>query len=150
MHVHVDKDSLVFFVNARTGKGSQLATNPQAALCFFWRALAQQVIVDGGVVPLTEAQASLFWQQRPRATALGARASQPEAGDADKTALDARVKDQRSRADFARIKQPAHWVGYRLQPDRIVFWETGWERMRLRHAAERRPDGEWWAGDRQP
>jgi len=33
-HVHVDKDSVAFFVNARTGKGSQLATNPQAALCF--------------------------------------------------------------------------------------------------------------------
>lgn len=91
---------------------------------FFWRALAQQVIVDGGVVPLTAAQASVFWQQRSRAAALGARASQPEAEDADKSVLDARVKDQRRRADFARIKQPAHWVGYRLQPDRIVFWEA--------------------------
>ena len=63
---------------------------------------------------------------------------------------DARVKDERIRADFTHVKRPAHWIDYRLQPDRIVLWETGWERMRPRHAAVRQSDSQWGIGDCQP
>lgn len=150
VYVHLDADSVVFFVNSRAGKGQQLQWNPQAALCFFWRQIAQQVVVEGDVERLDAADSDPFWQQRPRASALGARASQSHAPDADKSALDARLRREKSDSDFAPVERPAHWLGYRLRPDRLVFWDTGWQRMRLRRSVERQIDGTWHSSARQP
>lgn len=150
VYIHFDADSAVFFVNARAGKGQHLQWNPQAALCFFWRQIAHQVVVEGAVEPLDEPDAEHFWQQRPRASTLGARASQSHAPEADKAALDERLRREKSHSDFAPVERPEHWIGYRLRPDRRVFWDTGWQRMRLRRSIERQIDGAWQVSARQP
>src|SRR5580704_12392688 len=45
----VDERGFCFFTNAESEKGSQLAENPRAALCFHWKTLRRQVRVAGSV-----------------------------------------------------------------------------------------------------
>ena len=42
-----DQQGFVFYTNSESQKGTQLAVNPQAALCFYWKSLQRQVRVEG-------------------------------------------------------------------------------------------------------
>ncbi|HEX9584613.1 MAG TPA: pyridoxamine 5'-phosphate oxidase family protein, partial [Gammaproteobacteria bacterium] len=43
----VDERGFVFYTNLESRKGRELAGNPNAALCFFWEPLMEQVRVEG-------------------------------------------------------------------------------------------------------
>lgn len=143
IYVHIDGSSIVFFVNAASGKGRQLEWNAAAALCFFWRHLGEQVTLDGQVELLGDEEADALWQKRTRESALAARASRQEAREGDEASLKARYQDEKQRYDFSPVERPEGWIGYRLLPERVEFWETGWDRMRMRTVYERQLHGEW-------
>ncbi|MDA3920161.1 MAG: pyridoxal 5'-phosphate synthase [Salinisphaera sp.] len=143
IYVHVDDEDIVFFVNAASGKGRQLEWNAAAALCFFWRHLAQQVTLDGRVEILDDEKADALWQKRTRESALAARASRQDARQGDKVTLSTRYRTEKERYDFSPVERPEEWIAYRLLPERIEFWETGWHRMRMRTLYERQFDGQW-------
>ena len=44
-----DERGFCFFTNAESRKGTELETNPRAALCFHWKTLGRQVRVEGRV-----------------------------------------------------------------------------------------------------
>ena len=52
-----DKDGFVFYSNAESAKGKQLASNAVAALCLHWKSLRRQIRVRGQVVPVSPQQA---------------------------------------------------------------------------------------------
>lgn len=56
--VTIDDRGAVFFTDMRSGNGQQLNDNPQAALCFYWPELHQQIVVEGSVARREEAQAN--------------------------------------------------------------------------------------------
>ncbi|WP_435104437.1 pyridoxamine 5'-phosphate oxidase [Arhodomonas sp. AD133] len=134
----VDDTGLVFFTHDCSRKARQLAENPRAAACFYWPALGQQVQVEGVTEPVDDATADDAWAGRSRESQLAAWASrQSRPLDSDE-ALTARVADYRKRFDFQRqIPRPAHWCGYRLVPERIEFWSSGWRYLHVRERYER-------------
>src|SRR5215470_16780379 len=71
----VDRRGFVFFTDARSRKGTELASNPRAALAFHWSALGKQVRVEGAVQPVSEAETDLYWRSRPRGSRLSAATS---------------------------------------------------------------------------
>lgn len=150
IYVHLVTDGLAFFINEKSGKGQQLIWNPQAAFCFFWRRLQQQVTLEGAVERMNDDEADEVWAMRPRESRLASRASQQQALEGDKEGLDARLHEERQRFSFAQVARPEHWVGYRMTPDRIEFWDTGWHRMRVRHLIERGVDGRWEIHNQEP
>lgn len=143
IYVHVETDEITFFVNSASGKGRQLQWNTAASLCFFWRELSRQVILDGGVEQLDDERADTLWQHRTRESALVARSSKQHEREGDPAGLAERHREQKQRYNFARVERPEHWIGYRLHPERIEFWETGWGRMRMRYSYERQLGGRW-------
>ncbi|MES1926183.1 pyridoxamine 5'-phosphate oxidase [Salinisphaera sp. T31B1] len=143
-------DTLGLFVNSRTGKGRQLEWNPHAGLCFFWRSLQTQVVIDGTVELLDEASADHLWSRRSRECSLVASASHPERVTAGSVTLPERISQRRHRYDFQPVPRPLYWVAYRLIPIRMEFWATGWQRARLRRLFERAPDGGWQHVLREP
>jgi pyridoxamine 5'-phosphate oxidase len=147
--VHIDEDTIVFFVNTGSGKGHQLRGNPQAALCFFWRKLGKQVVIEGAVEELVDDEAQFFWQQRPREAALAARISS-QGQVSGESRLKDRLHAEKQRYNFVRVERPLNWIGYRLRPERLVFWDTGWQRMRLRTSIQRLADGTWEVFDLKP
>lgn len=150
VYVHVQNGEIAFFVNSKSGKGRQLEWNPQAALCFFWRYLQAQVTLDGTIEELDAETADTLWQTRSRESRLAAHASQQQAHEGDKGALDARLQEEKQRFGFSKASRPAHWIGYRLRPERIEFWDSGWHRMRMRDLFEQALDGEWHRVSQEP
>ena len=39
------------------------------------------------------------------------------------------------------IPRPTHWFGYRVIPERIEFWKSGWHRLHERVLYEKDPEG---------
>lgn len=118
----VDPRGFVFYTNTLSRKGRQLAANPRAALVFFWAALAEQVLVEGGVEPVSAEEADAYFRSRPRLSQVGAWASeQSQPLDARET-LAHRVAEIDRRYGDDQVPRPPHWSGYRIRPDLIEFW----------------------------
>ncbi len=134
----VDDAGLLFFTHDCSRKARQLAENPRAAACFYWPASGQQVQVEGVTEPVDDATADEAWAGRSRESQLAAWASRQSRPLESDEALTARVADYRKRFDFQRqIPRPPHWCGYRLVPERMEFWSSGWRNLNVRVCYER-------------
>ena len=119
----VDLRGFTVFTNHGSRKARQLAANPWASLTFTWAPLARQVLVDGAVERVTDAEADEYFATRPRSSQLGAWASEQSTVLADRAALDARYADAEERFAGRPVERPPFWGGYRVLPDRIEFWQ---------------------------
>lgn len=117
-----DRRGFVFFTDARSRKGHELALNARAALAFYWHATGRSVRVEGRVEPVSAAEADAYWRTRPRVSRLAAAASHQSAVLAKRGALLARwrrlAREHRGRA----VPRPARWTGFRLVPHALEFW----------------------------
>lgn len=137
-----DERGFVFYTNCLSRKGDQLRRNPSAALAFYWDATGKQVRCEGRVETLSAAAADAYWISRPRASQLASMASQQSLPLATRAALVARVRRLEREYRGKDVPRPAHWIGYRLIPDRIEFWTR--REPRLHHREEfRRRGGQW-------
>ena len=144
-----DQRGFSFFTNYGSDKGRQLADNAQAALLFFWPELERQVRIEGRVVKTTEAESDAYFNVRPlqsRLTAIASKQSEPIANRAELEANYAAV----AAAAGEQPPRPAHWGGYRLQPERIEFWQGRRSRFHDRIVFTRQADGTWMMQRLQP
>jgi pyridoxamine 5'-phosphate oxidase len=115
-------DGFVFYTNAQSRKGAEIAANPHAALVFHWKSLRRQVRVEGPLSEVTPAEADAYFHSRARMSQLGSAASdQSRPLDARRTYLE-RVDELAARHEGEEIPRPPHWTGFRLAPERIEFW----------------------------
>jgi pyridoxamine 5'-phosphate oxidase len=115
-------DGFVFYTNARSRKGEEIAANPRAALLFHWKSLRRQVRIEGPLSEVSAAMADAYFQSRHRDSQLGSAASdQSRPLDSRATYL-ARVEALRERYEGSAVARPPHWTGFRLDPQRIEFW----------------------------
>ena len=119
-----DVRGFVFYTNLRSRKGEQLRNNPRAALCFFWQALMEQVLVEGKVQVVSDAEADAYWATRQRMSQIGAWASQQSAILPERAQLEARYVEFEQRFAGKPVPRPNHWSGFRLQPHMIEFWQS--------------------------
>jgi len=155
IYVHVDNLEPIFFVKAQSGKERQLYWNESAGLCFFWRGLGEQVVLDGRIEQLADDRADSAWcRYRSRESALVHHASGQQTHEhaGDPSAFEQRYRQvaQQRRYGHKDIKRPSDWVGYRLLPDRIEFWHTGWQNPAMRELYFYNPDGEWQFKEQEP
>lgn len=137
----IDARGLVFYTNTLSRKGQALAVNPRAALCFFWQPLLAQVLVEGEAELVTVAEADAYWATRPRASQLGAWASQQSQPLRDREELEQRYAEYEARYVGQPVPRPPHWSGYRVVPDLIEFWLSRPGRLHERERYVRQPDG---------
>lgn len=118
-----DDDGFVFFTNYQSDKASDLATNPNAALLFFWVQFERQVRIIGRVMKVTEAESDAYFRSRPRGSQLGAWTSPQSRVLSGRAELEALYLDTEKRFANKTIPLPPFWGGYRLQPRSIEFWQ---------------------------
>ena len=138
-----DERGFTWYTNYHSDKGQQLEHNPNAALLFFWRELERQVRIEGTVVKTTAAESDEYFNVRPLQSRLSAIASQQSAPIDSRATLESHYEAVAAAVGDAQPPRPAHWGGYRLQPERIEFWQGRRSRFHDRIVFTRGADGQW-------
>ena len=136
-----DERGFVFFANSQSRKGDDLRENDYVSLCFFWQPLMRQVRIEGRAVIIGAEESDAYWETRPRDSQLGAWASQQSSSLDIRETLEKRLAEAHARFLDDAVPRPPHWVGYRVIPERIEFWKSGWRRLHERVLYEKLADG---------
>ncbi len=142
-----DERGFVFYTNAESNKGCELADNPKAALVFHWKSLRRQVRARGTVAEVGDAEADAYFASRPRDSRIGAWASQQSRPLESRFALEKAVAYYAAKHAIGEVPRPPYWRGYRIAPVAMEFWadrpfrlhdrvvftkaEGGWTKTRL-------------------
>ncbi|MGD1036014.1 MAG: pyridoxamine 5'-phosphate oxidase [Roseiarcus sp.] len=143
-----DERGLVFYTNAQSAKGRQLAATPKAAALFHWKSLRRQVRLRGAVATIGESEADAYFATRPRLSRIGAWASQQSRPLESRAKLEEAVASYTEQFGEGEIPRPAYWLGYRLTPSEIEFWQDGQFRLHDRILFTRTREGEPWRRER--
>ncbi len=138
-----DEAGFTFYSNRTSRKGRELAASPSACLVFPWYGSQRQVIAEGGVRELSQAESEPYFRSRPRGSQIGAWASRQSTVIASRAVLDHRIAElERRWPEPEPVPMPDFWGGYLLEPDAVEFWQAGMFRLhdRLRY---RRDDDGW-------
>jgi pyridoxamine 5'-phosphate oxidase len=145
----VDRHGFTWFTNYQSRKGHELTQNRHAALLFYWIELERQVRIEGRVEQVPAAESDAYFQSRPLKSRLGAIASAQSRPVDSREQLESRFAEvERQYGD--QPARPAHWGGYRLQPDYIEFWQGRPSRLHDRIAYMQQADGSWQRQRLQP
>ena len=118
----LDERGFVFFTNAHSRKGEELAANPRCSLLFPWHVLERQVRVDGTATPLSRTDVAAYFATRPRGSQLGAWASHQSRVVAGRGELDDAYREVEARYPDD-VPVPDEWGGYVVTPEAVEFWQ---------------------------
>jgi pyridoxamine 5'-phosphate oxidase len=116
------ENGLVFYTNYNSQKAQEIEGNPNVALHFFWPNLERQVRICGKAVKAPEELSDKYFESRPRASQIGAWASEQSAVIEDRSALE--LKAELVEKEFSGvIPRPGFWGGYVVYPSFYEFWQ---------------------------
>ena len=141
-----DARGFVFFTNYSSRKGRELTENPQAALCFYWPSLDEQIRIEGRVERASPDESDAYFGSRPRGSQLGAWASDQSSVLASRETLEEKYREVERRFEGQSVQRPPFWGGFRLAPVRIEFWYGRPDRLHDRVVYVR--DGSAWRIER--
>ena len=112
-----------FYTHSVSVKGRQIADNPDVALVFYWTQMHRQVRVEGRAHLLTDEEADAYFNTRPHDSRLAVWVADQSVEVENRAFLESRMAEIAERYSGESVPRPATWVGYRVVPERIEFWQ---------------------------
>ena len=144
----VDTRGFVFYSNAESIKGGELAANPRAAINFHWKSLRKAVRVQGAIARVTDAEADAYFATRPKDSQIGAWASPQSRPMEGRFVFEKRIAEYALKYGIGTVPRPPYWTGWRLTPTRIEFWRDRPFRLHDRLVYSRESATSPWATER--
>jgi pyridoxamine 5'-phosphate oxidase len=119
----VDQRGLCFYTNYSSRKGEHLRLQPYASVTFWWKEIYRQVNFEGGIKKVTRKESIAYFGKRPRGAQLAACASQQSAPLAAREELEEAFNRLKKKYRGEEVPCPKEWGGYRLEPERVEFWQ---------------------------
>jgi len=141
-------EGFVFYSNAESSKGRQLAVNMQAAAVLHWKSLRRQIRFRGKVQQVDAAEADAYFASRPLQSRIGAWASQQSRPLESRFALETAVAKFAAKHALTPLERPPYWIGYRIVPETIEFWSDGAFRLHDRVRFTRGESANVWTRQR--
>lgn len=134
----VGEHGFVFYTGYESRKGTELTSNPRAALLFYWDPLGRQVRVEGEVAKVSAEESERYFHTRPRGSQLAALASRQSSAIGSRAELEARHAELEQSLVGRDVPLPPNWGGFRLVPDAFEFWQHRENRLhdRIRYRRE--------------
>jgi len=118
-----DERGFVFYTNVDSQKGRELEANDRGALLFHWKSLNRQVRLRGSVARVDDAEADAYFATRPRLAQIGAWASNQSAPLESRYAFEQAIALYTAKFVIGAVPRPPFWIGYRLLPLIMEFWQ---------------------------
>jgi pyridoxamine 5'-phosphate oxidase len=131
-----------FAGSAQSAKGRQLAGNPRAALCFYWREQGRQVRVRGDVRPAPRPVAEQDFLARSPSGRAASLIGEQSAVLPGLRQLAERMDEARRQVTDEPGLVPAHHTVFEVRPVSVEFWQGDHDRLHVRLRYRR--DGDGW------
>ncbi|HEY1878096.1 MAG TPA: pyridoxamine 5'-phosphate oxidase [Rhizomicrobium sp.] len=143
-----DRNGFVFYSNAESIKGDELARNPRAAISFHWKSLRKAVRAQGTVAQVSDAEADAYFATRPKDSQIGAWASPQSRPMEGRFVFEKAIAEYAVKYALTKVPRPPHWTGWRITPLRIEFWRDRPFRLHDRLVYVRRGADSPWRTER--
>ena len=125
-------DKIVFFTNYKSKKGSDIFSNENVSLVFFWDQLGRQVRVQGRASKTSREISEKYYNSRPLGSRVSAILSQQSQEINSYEEL--RLSFENLKNDYAEKKPicPDHWGGVEIDIRKVEFWQEHESRLHER------------------
>ncbi|MFN5325204.1 MAG: pyridoxamine 5'-phosphate oxidase [Bacteroidota bacterium] len=138
-----DEHGFVFYTNYNSRKGSDLASNPYAAMNFFWPDLHRQIRIEGVIEKVPNEVSDRYFLSRPRESRIGAWVSDQSGLLDSRETLEVKYESMLREFEGKEIPRPPHWGGFRLYPSLFEFWQGRTSRLHDRITYSRNEKNGW-------
>jgi pyridoxamine 5'-phosphate oxidase len=140
---YFDERGFVFFTNFESSKASDIETNPNVSLLFFWSDAARQVKIRGTAERVPTKETLKYFIARPRGSQIGAWVSAQSSVITSRSLLENKFQEMKKKFSNKEIPLPSFWGGYRVVPEQIEFWQGRRNRLHDRFQYTKQDDGSW-------
>ncbi len=119
----IEDGNFLFYTNYNSTKALEIQSQPEVAMLFFWKSMQQQVRIRGKAYKISQARSEQYFATRPRASQLGAWASDQSAVVTDRAQLIEQYQDLEKKYAGVEVPMPPYWGGYEVSPEALEFWQ---------------------------
>ena len=124
-----DERGFIFYTNYGSRKGSQILSNPNVSITFYWPELMRQIHIEGKAEKVSEKLSDEYFSTRPILSQLSAWASSQSEAVTSRSELEENLKAMEKKFKGEKIPRPPNWGGFRVEPNRIEFWQGRLNRL---------------------
>jgi pyridoxamine 5'-phosphate oxidase len=140
----VDERGCIFQTNLDSPKAHDLASQPRAALAFWWPRLVRQVRVTGPVTRLSTEEVEKLFDATPPGIQAMLRACRQSEVIASRAVLEQRFATAvQEAAGGTPLPMPNDWGGFCVGLETVEFWQGRPNRLQDRLRFSRNPEGGW-------